>query len=119
MMEFSKETMDKALEALEVAKKTGKIKKGTNETTKVIERGIAKLVVVAKDANPVEIVLHLEPLSKEKGVPFVRVDSKEELGTAVGLSVPCVSAVVVDAGQADKLIKQLNEELNNGQTKSE
>ena len=33
----------------ELAKKSGKIKKGANETTKVVERGIAKLVVAAQD----------------------------------------------------------------------
>ena len=36
------ELSNKALEALEMARDTGKIKKGTNEATKAIERGIAK-----------------------------------------------------------------------------
>ena len=33
---------DAALEIIEVARKTGKIRKGTNEVTKLIERGDAK-----------------------------------------------------------------------------
>ena len=40
MTEFSvpKDLVDKILQALEISKNTGKIKKGTNETTKAIER---------------------------------------------------------------------------------
>jgi len=37
----------KVLEAVEVARNTGKIKKGSNEATKAIEKGDAKLVVYA------------------------------------------------------------------------
>ena len=64
--EISKETVDKVLEAIEIAKTTGKIKKGTNETTKAVERGTAKLVAVAKDASPPEIVMHIPMLAEEK-----------------------------------------------------
>ena len=39
----SDELQNKALEALEVARDTGKIKKGSNEATKAIERSIAQL----------------------------------------------------------------------------
>ena len=42
---------EKIYEAVEIARKTGKIKKGANETTKAIEKGFAKLVVVAKDVT--------------------------------------------------------------------
>ena len=41
-------TMNKVYEAIEVAKATGKLRKGTNEVTKSIERGQAKLVAYAK-----------------------------------------------------------------------
>ena len=47
-IEVPKEMMDKVYEIIEVAKTTGKISKGTNETTKAIERGKAKFVVVSK-----------------------------------------------------------------------
>ena len=60
------ELTNKALEALELARDTGKIKKGTNEATKAIERGNAKLVLIAEDIEPAEIVAHIAPLSKGK-----------------------------------------------------
>ena len=50
------ELANKALEALELARDTGKIKKGTNEATKAIERGNAKLVFVAEDVEPAAVI---------------------------------------------------------------
>ena len=57
---------DKAFEAIEIAKATGKVKKGVNEVTKAIEKGTAKLVAVAKDVSPPELTMHLTVLCKEQ-----------------------------------------------------
>ncbi|HLD19493.1 MAG TPA: 50S ribosomal protein L7Ae [Candidatus Nanoarchaeia archaeon] len=111
MAEVSKEIAEKVFEAIEIAKTSGKIRKGTNEVTKAIERGQAKLVVIAKDVNPKEIVMHLPMLAKEKGIPCVEVGSKEELGVASGIGVPTVSVAIVAEGDAKNHIKQLTEEL--------
>lgn len=92
-------TQDKAYESIELAKKTGKIKKGTNEVTKAAERGVAKLVVVAKDISPQEIIMHIKPLCEEKKIPFVEVDSKEELGAAAGLQVSTSAVAVIQEGK--------------------
>jgi large subunit ribosomal protein L7Ae len=100
-MELTKEKADEAYTAIEVAKATGKIKKGVNEVTKILERGQAKLVVIASDANPKEITLHLPVIGKEKGIPVVIVPSKEELGAAAGLAVSTVAVAIVDAGDAN------------------
>ncbi len=97
---------DKIYELVEIARKTGKIKKGINETTKAIEKGKAKLVIVAKDVNPKEIVMHLSPLCKEKNVPYVEVESKQELGTAAGLPVATSAVAIIDEGEAKDLLKQ-------------
>lgn len=102
---------NRALEAVELARTTGKIKKGTNEVTKAIERGTAKLVLVARDVSPPEVVMHLPLLGKEKGVPVVEVPSKEELGAAAGLNVPAVSVAVVQEGEAKAIVKEIAEEL--------
>lgn len=99
---------DKAYEAVELAKKTGKLKKGTNEVTKVTEKGIAKLVLVAQDVNPKEIIMHLKPLCEEKSIPYVDVPSKEELGAAAGLGVPTSAIAIVVEGDAKDIIKQLS-----------
>ncbi|HLC66627.1 MAG TPA: 50S ribosomal protein L7Ae [Candidatus Nanoarchaeia archaeon] len=100
----------KALEAIEQARQNGKIRKGTNEVTKAIEKQQAKLVVVAKDTQPREIIMHLPLLCKEKGVLYVEVASKEELGTAAGLGVPTAAVAVVKEGEAKDLLKELAQE---------
>jgi large subunit ribosomal protein L7Ae len=107
-----KETQEKAFEVVEIAKRSGKIKKGSNEVTKVTEKGLAKLVVVAKDVTPPEVIMHLGPLSKEKGIPFVEVDSKEELGTAAGLGVSTAAVAVVQEGDAKSQLDSLKKTLS-------
>ena len=102
-----KQLVEKAYEAVEIAKTSGKLKRGTNETTKVVEKGLAKLVVVAKDTNPAEIIMHLGPLCKEKKVPMVTVPSKVELGTAAGMPIGTSSVAITQEGEAKNLIKQI------------
>ena len=85
----------------------GKIKVGVNEVTKAIERGVAKLVLIARDVSPPEIVMHLPLLCKEKNIPCGEVDSKEKLGVAVGIPVKTASVAVIDAGEASEDINRL------------
>jgi len=92
---------------IEKARRTGKIEKGTNEVTKAIERGTAKLVVYASDVDPKEIVQHIPFLCKEKKIPCKEVDNKQKLGIAVGLPVAASSVVVIESGEADKDIANL------------
>ena len=86
---------------IETARKTGKVDKGTNEVTKAIERGQAKMVVVAEDVSPKEVVQHLSALCKEKGIPCEVVDSKKKLGIAAGINVATASVAIIDAGKAE------------------
>jgi large subunit ribosomal protein L7Ae len=92
---------------IEKAKKTGKIEKGTNEVTKAIERGTAKLVVYAADVEPKEIIQHLPMLCKEKKIICKEVDSKQKLGMAVGIPISASSVVVINAGEAEAEINSL------------
>ena len=97
---------DKGYEIVEIARKSGKIKKGTNEATKMVERGTAKAIVYALDVTPKEIIMHIPLLAKEKGIPCFEVASKEELGAAAGLTKPTAAVAIVDAGDAKALIKE-------------
>jgi len=98
---------DQIYEAIELAKRTGKIKKGSNEVTKVLEKGQAKLVVVAKDVNPPEIIMHLPILAKEKGILCVEVSSKDELGAAAGLNKGTAAIAITQEGDAKKIIEEI------------
>lgn len=105
--EVPKEVSDKVLQTIEAARNTGKIRKGTNESTKSIERGESKLIVIANDIQPEEIVMHLPPLCEEKKVPYVYVPSKAELGRSAGLDVPTAAISIADAGQGKELLKEV------------
>ena len=98
---------ERLLQAIELARNTGKIRKGSNEATKALEKGEAKLVVYAKDVSPKEIVMHLPLLAKEKGVPCHEVNSKEELGAAAGMAVGTSAVAIVKEGDAKKIINNL------------
>jgi len=97
---------------VETARKTGKIDKGTNEVTKAIELGVAKLVVYAKDVEPKEIIAHLNVLCKEKNIPCVEVDSKQKLGIAAGIGVSSSSVAVINAGESEAEIAQLKKQAS-------
>jgi len=101
----------KVLEVLEIARTSGKIRKGANEATKAIEKGEAKLVVYAADVSPKEIIMHLPLLCKEKGIPCAQVAKKEDLGAAAGLSVPTAAVVVLKEGEAKAAIASLAQDL--------
>jgi len=102
---------DDAIEALEVARDTGTVKKGTNETTKAVERGNADLIYVAEDVQPEEIVMHLPELADEKGIPYVFIDNQDDVGHAAGLEVGSAAAAVVDAGDAGDDIEDIAEKV--------
>jgi len=87
---------EKQLALVEKVNKNGKIKIGINEVTKAIERGKARLVLIAQDVSPPEVVMHLPLLCKEKGIPF-------RVGTA--------SLVIMDEGDSKKELNEISENL--------
>ena len=105
--ETPKEIVDAAYEALQIASKTGVVRKGTNEATKAVERVQAKLVIIAEDVDPPEVIAHLPLLCDERKIPYVFVPSKEKLGSAIGIDVPCASACIIKEGEATGLIKEI------------
>ncbi len=105
--ETAKEVVDKAYEALRTARQTGSVKKGSNESTKSIERGLAKLVIIAEDVSPEEVVMHIPMLCEQKKIPFLYVPTKLDLGKALGINVPCTAAAIENAGNAGQLVNDI------------
>ncbi len=99
------------LEALRVAATSGKVKKGTNEATKAIERGTSKLIVIAEDVEPPEVVAHLPILCEEQGAAFVFVPTKQELGSSLGIEITSAAAAILDAGDAQHIVDQIIETI--------
>jgi len=104
--EAPKELLDRALEAVETARDSGKIRKGTNEVTKAVERGNAKLVLIGSDVNPPEIVMHLPMICEEKKIPYVFA-AKADIGEAVGVHVPTAAGCIVEEGNAKDMVAEV------------
>ncbi|MBI4406595.1 50S ribosomal protein L7ae [Candidatus Micrarchaeota archaeon] len=101
------DVQSKALQLIEVSKVANGVRKGTNETTKAIERGEAKLVVIAEDVDPEEIVMHLPAICSEKAVPFLFVASRKDLGMAAGLKVGTAAVAITNSGSGEQVLKDL------------
>ncbi|RAL52358.1 hypothetical protein DM860_007215 [Cuscuta australis] len=54
------------LDLVQQAANFKQLKKGANEATKTLNRGISEFVVMAADAEPLEILLHLPLLAEDK-----------------------------------------------------
>jgi len=109
--ETPKEISEKAYELVELTRDSGKLRKGTNEVTKLVERGEALFVVMAEDITPPEILMHMPALCEERNVPYAFVPSREELGNACGLEKPTASIAILDAGKGKPLLDDLAKKI--------
>ncbi|MFA5930949.1 MAG: 50S ribosomal protein L7Ae [archaeon] len=109
-VQLTDELRDKTLEIIEKTAKSGKVKGGINEVTKAIERGTAKLVIIAEDVSPKEIVMHLPVLCDEKQIPFSYVATKKDLGEKAGLRTATASIAITDSS-AEADIKDLAKKI--------
>jgi len=110
-VEVPAELKERSLAVLEKARKGGKIRIGSNEVTKAIERQKAKLVVVAEDVSPPEVVMHLPQLCKEKNVACGFVATRKALGEKAGIGVPTAAVAIVEEGDAKKDVEDLAKKL--------
>jgi len=105
--ETPKDLVNAIYEAVRVAKQSGKVRRGTNETTKSIERGNTKLVVIAENVEPPEVVAHLPILCEERNTPYIFVPSKEQLGASLGMDVGSAAATILNPGEAQTIVEQV------------
>ena len=105
--EVTKEVAGKTIDALRLAKQTGSVRKGINEVTKSVERGLALLVVMAEDIDPEEVAMHIPSLCDQKKIPYAYVPTKIELGNSIGLNVPCSSVAIEKAGEGEHAMKEV------------
>ena len=111
--ETPRDLVNAIYEAVRLAKQSGTVRKGTNETTKAIERGISKLVIIAEDVEPPEVVAHLPILCDERTSKYVFVPSKKELGNALGIEVGSAAATIIDAGESQQILDQITGTVDN------
>ncbi|KAJ3207241.1 RNA binding protein snu13 [Dinochytrium kinnereticum] len=97
---------NKILDLVQQASHYKQLKKGANEATKTLNRGISEFIVMTADTEPLEILLHLPLLCEDKNVPYVFVPSKVALGRACGVSRPVIAASIT-TNEASELRTQI------------
>lgn len=99
----------KILDLVQQASSYKQLKKGANEATKTLNRGISEFIVMAADAEPLEILLHLPLLCEDKNIPYVFVKSKQALGRACGVSRPVIACSVTthEGSQLKNVIQEI------------
>ena len=103
------------LDLVQSATSYKQLKKGANEATKTLNRGISELIICAGDAEPLEILLHLPLLCEDKNVPYVFVPSKIALGRACGVSRAVIAASITtnESSQIKGDIEKLKIQIEN------
>ena len=105
--EVSNDVVSKTYEALQLAKQSGTVRKGSNEVTKSVERGLATFVVIAADVEPEEgSGTPARPVRAEED-RYSYVSNKADLGKSIGMTVPCTAIAVENAGTAANAIKDI------------
>src|SRR3954454_21640182 len=111
--ETPKDLVNAIYEAVRLAKQSGIVRKGTNGTTKAIERGISKLVIIEENVEPPEVVARLPILCDERTSKYVFVPSKKELGNSLGMEAGSAAATIIDAGESQQIIEQITSSVDN------
>eukprot|EP00418_Pyrodinium_bahamense_P016367 CAMPEP_0179123176 /NCGR_PEP_ID=MMETSP0796-20121207/58165_1 /TAXON_ID=73915 /ORGANISM="Pyrodinium bahamense, Strain pbaha01" /LENGTH=302 /DNA_ID=CAMNT_0020821819 /DNA_START=85 /DNA_END=990 /DNA_ORIENTATION=+ len=97
-------------------KKPTVIKYGLNHVTTLIENKAAKLVVIAHDVDPIELVCWMPALCRKKDVPYCIIKGKGRLGALVHKkSASCVALTAVrqeDKGDLDTLANNFKAQFN-------
>ena len=102
------------LELIQSANNNKQLRKGANEVTKTLNRSTAEMVLIAGDADPIEIVMHLPLLCEDKNVPYIFVPSRAALGRACGVSRPVIACSITKKDNS-----RLKKNIDNLKTKIE
>eukprot|EP01024_Parvocaulis_polyphysoides_P006064 TRINITY_DN11549_c2_g1_i1.p2 TRINITY_DN11549_c2_g1~~TRINITY_DN11549_c2_g1_i1.p2 ORF type:complete len:148 (+),score=14.76 TRINITY_DN11549_c2_g1_i1:30-473(+) len=90
--EKKKRLVGQAKEEKTSGKKPKIIKYGLNHVTELIESRKAKLVVIAHDVDPIELVVWLPALCRRMDVPYCIVKGKARLGSLIHQKTDCSSS---------------------------
>lgn len=92
------------------------LKYGLKHVTTLIEQKKAKLVCIAHDVNPIELVVWLPALCRKMNIPYCIVKGKSRLGTLThkkNCAVCCITAVrKEDASKLATLQQNFKEQFN-------
>jgi len=116
LLRVAKAASEKKETSKEVPKKPTVVKYGLNHITGLVESKQAKLVVIAHDVDPIELVVWLPTLCRKMDVPYVIVKGKARLGSVVHKKT-ATAVALTSVGKEDQkdlatLTQVANEQYN-------
>ena len=72
----------KLLKLIKKGMKDKIVKRGVKETVKAVRKGAPGVVIIAADISPIDVLSHLPILCEDKGIPYMYVKSRAEVGEA-------------------------------------
>ena len=88
------------------------LKYGLKHVTTLVEQKKAKLVVIAHDVDPIELVIWLPVLCRKMDVPFAIVKGKSRLGTLTHKKTAAVVALTKVSKEDENKLKTLSENFH-------
>mmetsp|Transcript_5610 Transcript_5610/g.11701 ORF Transcript_5610/g.11701 Transcript_5610/m.11701 type:complete len:154 (+) Transcript_5610:125-586(+) len=88
------------------------VRRGVKEVIKALRKGEGKkdtVCIIAGDIYPLDVISHLPILLEEKGVPYIFVPAKRDLGAAAGTKRP--TSCVLVKGSASTVTTYESQEL--------
>ena len=88
------------------------LKYGLKHVTSLIEKKKAKLVIIAHDVDPIELVVWLPALCRKMDIPFAIVKGKSRLGTLTHKKTSSVVALTKVNKEDETKLKSLSENFH-------
>lgn len=96
----NKKSTKKAHKLVKKAAAAKHMRRGVKEVVKGLRKGETGLAILAGDIYPVDVISHLPILMEEKGIPYIFVPSKQDLGAAAATKRP-TSCVLIRTPKKD------------------
>lgn len=87
------------------------VKFGLKHITKLVEQKRAKLVLIANNVDPIELALILPALCKKMGVSYAIYDTKETLGSLIGMKPSTCLCLCDDVPGLGEVVKEVDEQF--------
>jgi large subunit ribosomal protein L7Ae len=94
------------------SKKPTCVASGIQEVTRAIERKTAKMVIIANNVEPLELVLWMPTLCRSQKIPYAIVKDKARLGDAIGQKTATCVAITEVKAEDEGALKNITRSVN-------